>query len=103
MFSQTRKSIAIAALAAVGAIASVAVQAEEPTPAAATSAQNDPARIDRDGKRICGFDLMTDSERAGHKSQMYFTKDIKDRDAIRADHCARMRKRAEERGVKFEE
>jgi hypothetical protein len=102
MFSQTRKSVALVALTMLGAMTSFAALAEEPSDTA-KSVQSDPARLDRDGKRVCGFELMTDSERGGYKSQMYFTKDIKDRDAIRADHCARMRKRAEERGVKLEE
>ena len=77
---------------------SLSVPAEDPTPAAGTPA-SDAARIDRDGKRICGFTLMSDTERGGYRNMMHQTKALEDRDAIRADHCARMRARAKERGV----
>jgi hypothetical protein len=76
--------------------------AEEPgnQPAAA---QTDSVRIDRDGKKICGYDLMNDSERGGYRNIMHQTKALADRDEIRADHCARMRARAKERGVSLDE
>lgn len=78
--------------------------AEEPFPVAAqATAQPDPREFDRDGKHICGYDLMTESERSGHRSQLHFTKSLEDRDAIRKDLCERMRARAKERGVPFKE
>jgi len=78
--------------------------AEEPFPTAAQpNAQPDSREFDRDGKHICGYDLMSDSERSGHRSQLHFTKAIEDRDAIRKDLCERMRARAQERGVPFKE
>jgi hypothetical protein len=80
------------------------VTAEEPTPTTSqAAAQADPREFDRDGKHICGYDLMTDSERSGHRSQLHFTKSMEDRDAIRKDLCDRMRVRAQERGVPFKE
>lgn len=78
--------------------------AEEPNVnSAAATAQTDPQLIDRDGKRICGYELMSDSERGGYKNIMHQTKVLEDRDAIRVDHCARMKARAKERGVATEE
>jgi hypothetical protein len=74
------------------------------TPTATTNAtQSNPAMFDRDGKRICGFELMTESELAGHRSQLHMTKTIEDRDAIRVEQCKAMRKRAQERGVELKE
>jgi hypothetical protein len=93
----------VSMLAALGLLSSFA-GAEEPNIKAPTETQQpDPAQIDRDGKRICGYSLMTESERGGHRSMLHHTKSLEDRDAIRVDHCARMRKRAQERGVKMEE
>ena len=78
--------------------------AEEPNANKAPAAtQVDPAQIDRDGKKICGFSIMSDSERGGYRNLMHKSAKLEDRDAIRADHCARMRERAKERGVPFEE
>ena len=94
--------IFITAAATLG-MASLTAQAAD-TPTAATSAQqSDPAEYDRDGKHICGYDLMSDSERAGHRSMLHATKSLEDRDAIRKDLCERMRKRAQEKGVPFKE
>jgi hypothetical protein len=78
--------------------------AEEPTANAAkgTAATSEPAPTDRDGKPICGWNLMNDSERGGYKNIMHQTKAIEDRDSIRVDHCAKMKARAKERGVSGE-
>ena len=95
-------AIAFAAATILGAALPTLAQ-QPPAAAAAPAAQDDPARMDRDGKKICGYDLMTESERSGYKSTMYFTKDIKDRDTIRAESCVRMKKRAAEKGVKIDE
>lgn len=81
---------------------STLVMAEEPTRSAVTP-QSHPERFDRDGKYICGYNLMSESERGGHRSQLHFTKSLEDRDAIRKDLCERMRKRAQERGVPLDE
>jgi hypothetical protein len=77
--------------------------AEEPVPTPNASTQANAAQLDRDGKRICGYDLMTDSERAGHRSMLHATKSLEDRDAIRADQCKRMQQRAAEKGIKLQE
>jgi hypothetical protein len=83
---------------------SLLASAEEPNAnSAAPTRQVDPAQIDRDGKRICGFSLMSDSERGGYKNIMHKTKELADRDEIRVDHCSRMRARAKDRGVPVEE
>lgn len=77
--------------------------AEEPNANANPAAtQTDPARIDRDGQKICGFDLMSESEKGGYRNMMHQTKSREDRDSIRVDHCARMKIRAKERGVTSE-
>jgi hypothetical protein len=83
------------------ALPTVLAQSNSAAPTAGS--RNDPARIDRDGKYICGWELMNDSERAGHKSQLHFTKDPAERDQIRDALCKSMRKRAQEKGVKLDE
>lgn len=92
-----------AAALLIGAGALSPALAEEPNPATTQAAQPDPREFDRDGKHICGYDLMSESERAGHRSQLHFTKSMEDRDAIRKDLCDRMRARAKERGVPYKE
>jgi hypothetical protein len=82
---------------------SLPVYAADPPAATSVATQNDPAMIDRDGKRICGYELMSDSERAGHRSQLHATKAIEDRDAIRVELCKSMAKRAKERGVELKQ
>jgi len=62
-----------------------------------------PEQIDRDGKRIVGYDLMTDSERAGYRSTLFFMKTLPERDAFRAQHLEAMKKRAKERGVTLQQ
>lgn len=56
--------------------------------------QTDPT-IDIDGQKICGWDLMNDSEKAGYRNIMHKTKVRADRDEIRRYHCLDMKKRAE--------
>jgi hypothetical protein len=68
-----------------------------------TVSQPDPAQLDRDGKRICGYHLMTDSERGGHRAMLHATKSLADRDAVRAEHCKAMRARAEQRGEQLKD
>ena len=111
MFSLSRKSsqcpkfslVSLAATAFVGVGAAISVQAADAPASTSVATQNDPAQIDRDGKHICGYELMSDSERAGHRSMLHATKALEDRDVIRADLCARMKKRAAEKGVPFKE
>ena len=79
------------------------VYAEEPNPTTPVTPQSNPEQFDRDGKHICGFNLMNDSERGGHRSMLHSTKALEDRDAIRKDLCERMKKRAQERGVRLDE
>jgi hypothetical protein len=99
-----RKFISVMLTAiALGVVTALPVQAEDPSSSTSVAAQTDPARIDRDGKRICGYELMTDSERGGHRSMLHATKVLEDRDVIRADLCKRMQKRADEKGVKLQE
>lgn len=59
--------------------------------------------VDRDGKVIYGYKLMTDTELGGYRSQLFFIKSLEDRDAVRAEHRKAMDKRAAERGVKIDE
>jgi hypothetical protein len=59
--------------------------------------------VDRDGKVIYGYKLMTDTELGGYRSQLFFIKSLEDRDAVRAEHRKAMDKRAAERGMKIEE
>lgn len=101
---QVKKFISVTlATISIGAMTNFPVQAEEPSLSTSVANQNDPARIDRDGKRICGYELMNDSERGGHRSMLHATKALEDRDAIRADLCKRMQKRADEKGVKLDQ
>ena len=99
------KTTSLRALLALALCAATFVSfAEEPNAnAAPVSNQVDPVRIDRDGQTICGFDLMSDSERGGYRNMMHQTKAREDRDAIRVDHCARMKIRAKERKATAEE
>jgi hypothetical protein len=91
------------ALALISSLLALPVYAEEPNPTIPVTAQSNPEQFDRDGKHICGFNLMNDSERGGYRSMMHATKDPAFRDEIRVEHCKNMRKRAEERGVKLDE
>jgi len=102
----TKKGVSISA-AVISAsfllgLGSFTAYAEEPAPKE-TVTTIDPARIDRDGKKICGFDLMSESEKGGYRNMLHQTKSLTDRDEIRVDHCARMRARAKERGVPADE
>jgi hypothetical protein len=96
------KGLLTTGLLTIGAAS--AAFAEEPNANMSTTKQAaDAEQIDRDGKRVCGWNIMTDSERGGYKNIMHQTKILADRDEIRVDHCARMRVRAKERGVSIEE
>jgi hypothetical protein len=87
----------------LGFLSTVALGEEPSVNASAAPQTTDAVQIDRDGKQVCGWNLMNDSERGGYKNIMHQTKDLMLRDEIRADHCARMRARAKERGVPAEE
>ncbi len=97
------RTVGVVGAVLVSGLLAMPASAEEPAPSASSSTQPTAAPLDRDGKRICGYELMNDSERGGHRSMLHATKALEDRDAIRADLCARMKKRAEERGVKMQE
>jgi len=100
----TRLAITATAILAVMSTGVAWAEEDNVAVAKATASKSvDPATIDRDGKRICGYELMTDSERGGHRSMLHSTKSIADRDAIRDDLCTRMQKRAQEKGVKLEQ
>jgi len=88
-----------AVLLACGASAAFAAD----TPAAAVTPQSNPEQFDRDGKHICGFSVMTESERGGYRSMLHNTKDLADRDEIRTENCKAMRKRAQDKGVPLDE
>jgi hypothetical protein len=85
----------------------VSVRAEEPvaTPAPAPSPETaeNPRMFDRDGKRIVGFELMSETEISGLRSLLFSIKDPALRDQARAEHRKAMEKRAAERGVKLQE
>jgi hypothetical protein len=100
--SISRTNGLLSAALALGLIAAPTF-AEEPVPTSAAISPDNAALYDRDGKRICGYELMTDSERAGHRSMLHATKSLADRDEIRADLCKRMQQRADERGVKLQQ
>ena len=72
-------------------------------PPAAVTLQSNPEQFDRDGKHICGWSLMSESERAGYKSMMHNTKELADRENIRAESCKSMKKRAQDKGVPLDE
>jgi hypothetical protein len=93
--------ILVAAMFAGGLLSVPAFAEEDLTPK--KSVEVDPNSIDRDGKRICGFELMTDSEKGGYRAMMHANKALADRDAIRVEHCNVMKKRAAERGVELKE
>lgn len=59
--------------------------------------------FDRDGKRIVGFELMSETEIAGYRSLLFSIRDSAARDQARAEHRKSMEKRAAERGVKLQE
>ena len=92
----------LAALAAIAPGASI-IAADQAPPPAATATKPPPEEIDRDGKHIVGYDLMTESERAGYRSTLFFMKTLPERDAFRAQHLDAMKKRAKERGVTVKE
>ena len=91
----------VAAMLLGGIMSLPAIAEEEVT--AKKSTEVDPNSIDRDGKRICGFELMTDSEKGGYRAMMHANKALADRDAIRIEHCNAMQKRAKERGVELKQ
>lgn len=82
------------------------VGAEEPesdTSDSRSAPAQDQRMFDRDGKRIVGFELMSDTEIAGYRALLFSIKDPVARDQARAEHKKAMEKRAAERGVKLQE
>lgn len=80
--------------------------AEEPASTPATSAptpKDNPDMFDREGKRIIGYELMTETEIAGYRALLFSIKDPVAREEARAAHRKAMEKRAAERGVKLQE
>jgi hypothetical protein len=84
-------------------VSSGPVNQAEAADAPAATGQVPPEQLDRDGKRIVGYELMTDSERAGYRSTLFFMKTLPERDAFRAEHLESMKKRAKERGVTLQQ
>lgn len=103
-----RHFAAVCAGAILLTLTTVPARAEEPAkpPTAVTtipaSAEN-PRMFDRDGKRIVGFELMSETEIAGYRSLLFSIRDSAARDQARAEHRKSMEKRAAERGVKLQE
>ena len=89
-----RAAIPVAVLAC-----SVAVAEEPGVTAATVSPTVDPRTLDREGKPIYGFELMSESEVSGFRSLLFSIKDPAARDEARAAHRKAMDKRAAERGV----
>lgn len=88
-----------AAIPAVMLVGSVATAEEPNVTASVTSPAADPRALDREGKPIYGFELMSETEVSGLKSLLFSIKDPVARDAARAEHRKAMDKRAAERGV----
>jgi hypothetical protein len=85
-------------------LAFAAANAADQAPAASgTPTQATPAPVDRDGKPIFGYELMTDQERGGYRSTLHFMKTLAERDEFRAQHRGAMLKRAKEKGVTLKE
>jgi hypothetical protein len=89
------------------ALAGAPVFAEEPTSTSALTAASAPAdnsrMYDRDGKRIPGYELMTETEINGYRALMFSIKDPQAREQARQEHRKAMEKRAAERGVKLQD
>ena len=98
IFGVLRAAIPLAVLA--GSIAA----AEEPgvTAPIATPAV-DPRMLDREGKPIYGFELMSETEVGGFRALLFSIKDPVAREEARAAHRKAMDKRAAERGVTIKE
>lgn len=80
--------------------------AEEPLPivtSTVTTPADNPRMFDRDGQRIVGFELMSDTEVSGYRALLFSIKDPAVREQARAEHRKAMEKRATERGVKLQE
>jgi len=77
-----------------------ASKSEQPT---TTTPADNPRMYDRDGKRIPGYELMTETEINGYRALMFSIKDPAAREEARQEHRKAMEKRAAERGVKLQE
>ena len=88
-----RKRLLISLICSMS-IATMSLLATNTFAAEPAAEQADPT-IDIDGQKICGWDLMNDSEKAGYRNIMHKTKVRADRDEIRRYHCLDMKKRAE--------
>lgn len=84
----------------VAVLACSVATAEEPGVTTATvSPTVDPRTLDREGKPIYGFELMSETEVSGFRSLLFSIKDPVAREEARAAHRKAMDKRAAERGV----
>ena len=102
-YSEIAKLVCTAGLVVGWVAASIA---EEPLPTVAptvTSPAENPQMFDREGKRIVGFELMTETEVSGYRALLFSIKDPAMREQARAEHRKAMEKRAAERGVKLKE
>ena len=101
MKSSSNFALASCLAIAFAALTPTVSSAEEPFPAPqpATTETVDPQLLDRDGKRIVGFELMSETERSGYRALLFSIKDPVARDEARAAHRKAMEKRAAERGV----
>lgn len=84
-------------------LATNAAYAEEPVTTAVAVPAETAAPLDREGKPIYGYEIMTESEISGLTSLLFSIKDPKARDEARAAHHKAMDKRAAERGVKLKQ
>jgi len=107
MNNLSRLSAAVCSGMLLLVIETAPIRAEEPatsvaSPSTPTPAEN-PRMFDRDGKRIVGFELMSETEVSGYRSLLFSIRDPAARDQARAEHRKAMEKRAAERGVKLQE
>lgn len=107
MKSLVRISAAVCAGTVLLTLATAPARAEEPaaslTAPSAPAATENPRALDREGKRIVGFELMSETEVAGYRSLLFSIRDPAAREQARAEHRKAMEKRAAERGVKLQE
>ena len=95
---RNRLLVSLICTLSVAILPTIAAAEDPPVPVAPGEKAADPT-IDVDGQKICGYDLMNDSEKAGYRNIMHKTKVRADRDEIRAYHCEAMKKRAAEKAA----
>jgi hypothetical protein len=87
----------------VGATAALVIASSVALADGPVTQKSNPEQFDIDGKHICGWSVMTESERAGFKSLMHNNKEMADRELIRTENCKAMKKRAQDKGVPLDE